>query len=244
MKKFLIFAICALIAVSLTACEFNIEVSGTITEGNSSETESSLSSEASEESKDISEEISEEASEEISEESEIPEDKKVVSVKEDLANGPATEVKKFTGVTADGREIWSFETPESYLAQCETLELIGINGDKVYLNIQGLTDNTKNKEGVYCLELQTGKILWICEEFLGGSASHAFADNGILYIGGYLSTACAAIDVDGKMLWKVDTLGDDFYWLYDITIEGDMIKLSFEGDDGKVAYINKDGTVG
>lgn len=240
MKKFLIFIICALIAVSLTACEFNFDISGTITEGNSSENESFASSEASEESKDISEEISEE----VSEVSEIPEDEKVVSVKEDLASGSATEVKKFTGVTADGREIWSFETPESYLAQCETLELIGINGDKVYLNIQAVTDKTKNKEGVYCLELQTGKILWICEEFLGSSASHAFDVDGILYIGGYLSTACAAIDENGKMLWKVDTLGDDFYWLYDITIEGDMIKLSFEGDDGKVAYINKDGTVG
>ena len=239
MKKFLIFIICALIAVSLTACEFNFDISGTITEGNSSENESCVSGVSSEETSDISE-----ISEEVSEVSEIPEDERVMGIMEDIANGPGTEVKCFMGVTLDEKVIWSFETPESYIGQYETLEYIGSCNGKVYLNIQGLTDRENNKEGVYCLELQTGKVLWICEDFMGCGVSHAFDDDGILYIGGYESVACAAIDENGKMLWKVDTLGDDFYWLYDITLEDDLIKLSFEGGDGKTAYLNKDGTVG
>lgn len=98
-------------------------------------------------------------------------------------------------------------------------------------------------EGLYALDFFTGEEQWLVPKDavdLGGSLSHAVAEDGTVYIGGYYGPDPVAISVDGELLWQSAST-HDAYWMYDIAIEEDCIIAAYTCIDeheasGRIGY--------
>lgn len=121
---------------------------------------------------------------------------------------------------AQNNLVWSRETNVTYATELDCADAF----------LGGAMENPRlmlynSNEGLYALDFFTGEEIWFLTKEtvnLGGSISHAVAEDGTMYIGGYYGPDPVAISVDGEVLWHGDPR-HDAYWLYEITIAEDGI---------------------
>jgi len=103
---------------------------------------------------------------------------------------------------------------------------IGIKNGMYYLYADGC---------VITLDLNTGQEIWNYPA-IGGTASNGFFDfddAGTLYICGHYGPDLAVVDKDGKLLKKIVSFDEDYYWADEIICQQDsvVVNLSY-GPDG------------
>ncbi len=129
-------------------------------------------------------------------------------------------------VDEQGGVIWSYETAPTMSTELDcTAAFIGGTAQEpramVYSTEAGLT----------ALDFFTGEALWTLtpqEVRLGASISHALAEDGTMYIGGYYGPDPVAIDARGNVLWQADCGSGDIFWLYEIELRDDAIAAHYD----------------
>ena len=103
------------------------------------------------------------------------------------------------------------------------------------------------EKGLTALDLFSGEERWTVtpeQADLGASITHARADDGTLYVGGYYGPDPVAIDVRGNVLWRSDSGGCT--WLYEINLGDEEIACHYDmmsdADGGGWVYYRYDGS--
>ena len=87
------------------------------------------------------------------------------------------------------------------------------------------------QRGLYALDISDGHSLWILPTStanLGSCSCAAVAEDGTMYLGGFLGPDPVAVDASGNVLWHSSVGRDDVYWLYDIQLEEDGLHCRYE----------------
>ena len=130
------------------------------------------------------------------------------------AYGETTEIEhvEFTGVSADGRDLWTRVFTSDYRTELTLIEPIGIWKDRYYLNRCGT---------LVCLSLADGSTLWENDGFGGASVSSVIdRKTGAVYLCGWYGPDFFAADADGNTLADFRTLEEGFYWPADMAYCG------------------------
>lgn len=131
------------------------------------------------------------------------------------------------GVDSEGTKIWEYDTGKYEIATLDSVNEIGISGDRYYFVENG---------SVICMELQTGNIIWQNSDFQGSVSGYIFNDNEVLFLCGYFGPDFYAIDGNGNTLALIYEFDESYYWPYEITIEGDYAVVKMEGSsNGEMA---------
>ena len=134
-----------------------------------------------------------------------------------------------TGRSASGEQVWVHHTEHYEAAQLDQVSEIGVNGD-VYYYVEGGT--------LVALRMSDGTELWRNGDFGGAGSGFGFGEDGSIYLCGYLGPDFFGADSDGKTLVRIEYFSPDYYWPYQIDIEGDTAVVSMEGSpDGNGAEI-------
>lgn len=116
---------------------------------------------------------------------------------------------------AQGKVVWSRESHVPYMTELTNSDVF-LGGTMELPRIMLYNGG----EGLYSLDFFTGEEIWLLPNetvHLGGSISHAVAEDGTMYIGGYYGPDPVAISFDGELLWQADPR-HDAYWMYEILI--------------------------
>lgn len=101
--------------------------------------------------------------------------------------------------------------------------------------------------GIAAIDIRTGELEWTVEHAqvdVGASQSHALANDGTLYVGGYYGPDPVAISADGEVLWQSDA-GEGATWLYEICVEEDEIVGEYDApDDDSYEWVRFDRATG
>lgn len=128
--------------------------------------------------------------------------------------------------------VWTYRTADCAQSELENPQMVAETEEAVYVNEQGVVVNGGTAPGyLTALDRQTGEVLWRNDEFVGASAHGCFDENGTLYLCGYYGPDCMAIDKDGKTLWTVGQVDPSCWWPYEISYEGGLIYIFYEGTD-------------
>jgi len=139
---------------------------------------------------------------------------------------------------SEGGIEWTFRTSVPFATELSCTDaFIGGTAEKPMVMLHNAN------EGLYARDFFTGQMLWLLPKEtvdLGGSISHAVADDGTMYIGGYYGPDPVAISVDGDVLWQADAR-HDAYWMYEIIITDEEIVAVYECIDeheaaGQIGY--------
>ncbi len=131
------------------------------------------------------------------------------------------------GVDSEGTKIWEYNTGKYEIATLDSVNEIGISGDRYYFVENG---------SVICMELQTGNIIWQNSDFQGSVSGYIFNDNEVLFLCGYFGPDFYAIDGNGNTLALIYEFSESYYWPYEIAIEGDYAVVKMEGSsNGEMA---------
>lgn len=131
------------------------------------------------------------------------------------------------GVDSEGTKIWEYDTGKYEIATLDSVNEIGISGDRYYFVENG---------SVICMELQTGNIIWQNSDFQGSVSGYIFNDNEVLFLCGYFGPDFYAIDGNGNTLALIYEFDESYYWPYEISIEGDYAVVKMEGSsNGEMA---------
>ncbi|MGI6072251.1 MAG: hypothetical protein ACOX75_04480 [Lachnospiraceae bacterium] len=115
---------------------------------------------------------------------------KVESIEMNLEFNENAQVTGFiTAFSDDGNVVWEYVTNTCNVGQCDVIQEIGLGYTGFMFLEQG---------SIYCLDKESGGILWVNEDFGGYGASWDFdrADN--LYLTGYFGPWLFGVDPDGK----------------------------------------------
>ena len=103
------------------------------------------------------------------------------------------------------------------------------------------------EKGLTALDVWSGDVVWELSDasvHLGASITHAAAEDGTLYIGGYYGPDPVAIDVRGNVLWRSDSGG--CAWLDQINLGDDEIACHYDlmsdAEGGGWVYFRYDGS--
>lgn len=134
--------------------------------------------------------------------------------------------------------------------QSETLMSTELTGVELFLNLQAeepmvMVHNADF--GLIALDAATGEEKWILsrgEISLGASITHAIAEDGTMYIGGYYGPDPVCISPEGKVKWESSSLHDEngskreFTWLDSIVILSDGVAAHYDncGEGAWVGY--------
>ncbi len=138
---------------------------------------------------------------------------------------------------SDGPFAWEYLTGEYEAAQLDRITEIGVNGDQYYLIEDG---------SVVALDLETGEVNWINEDFRGSPAQNAFdfTEDGTLLISGYLGPDLFAVAADGETLAQCVEFNSDYYWPYSVRYTSDnqivIIYEMYPDGEGNVQTIDLD----
>ena len=126
---------------------------------------------------------------------------------------------------SEGGILWTFQTSVPFATELSGTDAF-IGGTKQEPMV--LLHNVN--EGLHALDFYTGQVKWMLPKEnvdLGGSISHAVAEDGTMYIGGYYGPDPVAISVNGEVLWQADAR-HDAYWMYEIAIENEAVIATYE----------------
>ncbi len=126
---------------------------------------------------------------------------------------------------SEGGILWTFQTSVPFATELSSTDAF-IGGTKQEPMV--LLHNVN--EGLHALDFYTGQVKWMLPKEtvdLGGSISHAVAEDGTMYIGGYYGPDPVAISVNGEVLWQADAR-HDAYWMYEIAIENEAVIATYE----------------
>lgn len=167
--------------------------------------------------------------------SEMAGDYTVVASRDYAADG---EVMYLVCIDGQGETVWTWALRCGFATELNSTEaFLGGTAERPLM----LAYNAA--EGLYALDFFTGEEQWLVPEDtvnLGGSLSHAVAEDGTMYIGGYYGPDPVAISVDGELLWQSAST-HDAYWMCDIAIEEDCIVAAYACIDeheasGRIGY--------
>lgn len=154
------------------------------------------------------------------------------------------EVQTVYCLDGNENEMWRYTTRAEVTELTQTDCFIGGTQDMPIVYLYNAV------EGLYAVEPASGEVQWKLprsQAELGASVSHAVADDGTLYMGGYYGPDPVAIDIDGNVLWQSDVGDDTITWLYAMELTADALVCqygSMRGDDaGQVTYSLEDGSV-
>lgn len=138
--------------------------------------------------------------------------------------GETTEIEhvEFTGMSADGQELWKRIYTTDYRTELTLIQPIGAWRDRYYLNHNGT---------VVCLSLADGEELWKNDEFGGASISGIIDEaNGSVYLCGYYGPDFFACDCEGKTLASLPSVSSDYFWPTDMSWAGpDRLVIHYTG---------------
>lgn len=140
-----------------------------------------------------------------------------------------------TGIDPAGNTAWTYISESYDMAQLERLSDIGRFQDRYYFVEDG---------SVVALEVCTGDVLWINDDFGGGYSMEKSAmidDDGCVYLCGFFGPDFFAVDAAGNTLQKIECLDPDYYWAYRLEQVDQQIEVHLsggpEGDVGDPGYI-------
>ncbi len=140
--------------------------------------------------------------------------------------GETTEIEhvEFSGMSADGQELWKQIFTTNYRTELTLIQPIGVWRDRYYLNNNGT---------VVCLRLSDGAILWENEDFHGASISGLIDErNGSVYLCGYYGPDFFACDSEGRTLCLYGTVVDGCWWPTDMCWIGpDELEIWYASTD-------------
>lgn len=143
--------------------------------------------------------------------------------------GETTEIEhvEFSGVSADGQELWKRIFTTDYRTELSLIQPIGAWQDRYYLNSNGT---------VVCLRLADGEELWTNDGFGGASISSLIDErNGNVYLCGFYGPDFFACDREGKTLAFFPAVSNDYFWPYGMRWAGpDKLVIYYTG--GMDAY--------
>jgi len=154
-----------------------------------------------------------------------------------------------------GTVIWEYTTPKSFVGQCESLEYLGISNGLVYINESGLPDFDNVTENGFAnvnshllaLNASDGSVAWYNTDYTGTGTSVTFDDEGNIYLAGYFGPDCIKIDKNGKTVWWIPSVDPDLYWAYELCLENNTVKITFEmnenGEEETVVLSTETGEV-
>lgn len=127
---------------------------------------------------------------------------------------------------ADGRNRWCRFTACPYMTELDNTDafIAGEAGSPVVMVYNGGL-------GLAALDIETGAMLWELSNdqvSLGGCISHAVAEDGTMYIGGYYGPDPVCIGSNGEVYWEAETGDENIYWLYQIEIQADGLLCYYE----------------
>ena len=132
--------------------------------------------------------------------------------------------------------LWSYETESLFSSELTAVTL--------FLNQKAETPMVmvhNSSYGLIALDASTGEEIWILpgsQVFLGASITHAVANDGTMYIGGYYGPDPVCISADGKVKWESSSMHTEygmeieFCWLNDIIVLSDGIAAHYNDCDG------------
>lgn len=134
------------------------------------------------------------------------------------------------GLDADRNEVWSYQSEQFDMAQVDLVEEIGVFKDLHYHIENGV---------VFAMDVETGDIVWKSENTGGAGIGFTFDDEGTLYLCGYFGPDFFAVDKDGNTLCLIPTFDPDYWWAYEVVLNGDEAIVSMEGSPTEeVAYVH------
>jgi len=149
--------------------------------------------------------------------------------------------------------LWEYVTPDSLIGQCEDLEYLGMENGLVYINENGIYDSQTmgdDMSRVYgrlrALNAADGTVAWDNADYSGSGSSCVFDDTGCIYVTGYFGPDCMKIDSEGRTVWSVPCVDEDLYWAYGISLENDVLTVSYEMNENyeaDTARISVDGEI-
>lgn len=162
-------------------------------------------------------------------ESEPPSPAAPEAVEVQVRYGETTEIEhvEFSGVSADGQELWKRIFTTDYRTELSLIQPIGAWKDRYYLNNNGT---------VVCLALSDGALLWENDGFGGASISGLIDErNGNVYLCGFYGPDFFACDREGKTLASFPAVSNDYFWPYGMRWAGpDRLVIYYTG--GMDAY--------
>lgn len=122
-----------------------------------------------------------------------------------------------TGVDAAGEVVWSHMSGKYLCAMLDTVEEV-LCTDTQYIYCEEGT--------VVSLDIATGEVLWKNSEFKGYGVCGLEADDGNLYICGYLGTSFFVVEETGKTVHKIESFGEEYAWAYKIQMDRGKIAVT------------------
>ena len=130
-----------------------------------------------------------------------------------------------SGINMAGGKVWTYETKEDYIGQVDSLTEIGIfDGHYIFVAFGE----------VICLDVATGKELWVNPDFKGHGISWTTNYEGDkLYLCGYFGPSLFVLDLyNGKTLNRVTCKDDDAYWAYKIEyVNETRVDVTYESNE-------------
>ena len=130
-----------------------------------------------------------------------------------------------SGLNMAGGTVWTYVTKEDFIGQVDSLtEIDNFDGKYIFVAFGD----------VICLDVATGKELWVNHDFKGHGISwttNPSADT--LYMCGYFGPSLFVMDINsGKTINRVTNKNDDFYWAYEIKYVSDnRVDVTYESNE-------------
>ena len=134
------------------------------------------------------------------------------------SEGAMNEYATIVGYNRDGEEVWEITTPEYSLAQAESVQEIGISGNKYYYTEGGT---------LVALNLSDGKVAWKNSDYGGCGVKFVFDKKGTLYCSGNFGPDLIIIDKDGNTLKRIDKLNEQYHYPTGLAIQEEQLVISF-----------------
>ena len=139
-----------------------------------------------------------------------------------------TEYGTVRALDTNGGELWSYQTPEVEMTELTGIQTIG-PAKEGYLLLAG--------GSILCIETSgadAGTLKWQNDEFGGAGACWDMDEEGNLYIAGYYGPALMIIDPKGNTIRRYTSIGDDYYWPYEVEVSEGNARIRFESMEGTV----------
>ena len=139
---------------------------------------------------------------------------------DEAKGGEATEKAIIVGLDAGGNPVWTHLTDvKTELYQTARLAEIGYVNDRYYY-----TDD----DTLVILDAANGQIIKKVRDFGSGCTGFDVAPNGNLYLCCYWGPYFIEADKNGKVLYKIESFGDEYDWASGIRVEGDSAYVHFD----------------